>query len=166
FRDQVGTNHLGHFLLANLLYPLVEQSSDAEPRIVVTASQVHDPSSAGGNVGSKATLGNLDGLPKGSRWGMVHGGAFDPDKAYKDSKLCNVFFAAELERRLKAKGSKISCTSMSPGLITKTGLFKNQAALFVTVFSFIVYNIAHVAETVEFGGDQIARMATSPELAG
>ena len=73
------------------------------------------------------------------------GGAFDPDKAYKDSKLCNVFFANELQRRLTAKGSKVECTSMNPGLITTSGFFRNQSPLFTKLFTFIVYNVARVA---------------------
>ena len=40
FELTVGVNHLGHFLLANLLLPSVERSSTASPRIVVTASEV------------------------------------------------------------------------------------------------------------------------------
>ena len=57
FESCIGTNHLGHFLLANLLAPKVS-------RIVVTASSVHDPEQPGGAVGGKggATLGDLSGL--------------------------------------------------------------------------------------------------------
>ena len=97
---------------------------------------------------------------------MVDGGNFDPDKAYKDSKLCNVLFTLEMSRRLQAKGSKVTCNCFSPGLITRTGLFRDQGSFFVSVFDFIVYNIAHVAETVSFGGDTLVTMATGEELQG
>jgi protochlorophyllide reductase len=57
-------------------------------RIVVTASGVHDPESPGGGQGSKATLGGLSGLKNQGRFfEMIDGGAFDADKAYKDSKV-------------------------------------------------------------------------------
>ena len=60
FELTVGTNHLGHFYLTNLL--LKENKIDNAGRIVVTASGVHDPDSPGGAQGSLATLGNLGGL--------------------------------------------------------------------------------------------------------
>lgn len=165
FELTVGTNHLAHFLLVNLLLPELERAPGA-PRLVVTASQVHDPASAGGSQGSKATLGDLKGLAAGGAWEMVDGGLWDGDKAYKDSKLCNVLFTRELARRLKAKGSKVSVNCFSPGLITRTGLFRNQNSVFVKVFDFIVYNVARVAETVSFGGDTLVTMATGKELDG
>lgn len=57
----------------------------------------------------------------------MDGGAFDGDKAYKDSKLCNVLFTRELSKRLKASGAKgVTVNCFSPGLITKSGLFRNR----------------------------------------
>ena len=53
----MATNHLGHFLLANLL---VDQlAKGAKPRLVVTASGVHDART--GDPGNQATLGSLRG---------------------------------------------------------------------------------------------------------
>jgi protochlorophyllide reductase len=63
---------------------------------------------------------------------MVDGGAYDPDKAYKDSKLCNMMFMAEAARRLEAKG--IVVNAFSPGLIADpNGFFRNQNQLFAKV---------------------------------
>ena len=124
FEETIGVNHLGHFYLANLLLPTLAASS--KPRLVVTASPVHDPTSGGGNVGSTATLGNLAGLTLQRKgFEMVDGGAYDPDKAYKDSKLCNMLFMAEAARRLQPKG--ITVNAFSPGLIADpNGFFRNQ----------------------------------------
>jgi len=85
FELTVGTNHFGHFYLNNLLLPMIKPAGG---KIVVTASGVHDPESPGGAQGSKATLGDLQGLEReGGNCEMIDGGAFDPDKAYKDSKV-------------------------------------------------------------------------------
>ena len=60
-------------------------------------------------MGLGAHLGeSLEGLVRdGAAFTMIDGGAYDADKAYKDSKLCNVLFASELSRRLSASGSKV-----------------------------------------------------------
>ena len=77
FEITIGVNHMAHFLLANLLLPLMMKyvkntsSSSDKPqverrkrgaRIVVTSSEVHNPSSQGGRVGSLAHIGVLEGL--------------------------------------------------------------------------------------------------------
>lgn len=76
FEITIGVNHMAHFLLANLLLPLMmkyvqikNNTSDKQKiqqrrgaRIVVTSSEVHNPSSQGGRVGSLAHLGVLEGL--------------------------------------------------------------------------------------------------------
>jgi protochlorophyllide reductase len=128
----VGTNHFGHFYLNHLLLPNMAKDG----QIVVTASSVHDPESPGGAQGEKATLGNLRGLEEQGRdCEMVDGNSFNADKAYKDSKLCNVLFTRELQRRLErsdaTKGMSVNC--FSPGLIVGTGLFRDQNPVFVKV---------------------------------
>uniref|UniRef100_A0A7S3YA04 protochlorophyllide reductase n=1 Tax=Heterosigma akashiwo TaxID=2829 RepID=A0A7S3YA04_HETAK len=168
FEETIGVNHLGHFLLASLLIKNLESSKQANPRLVVTASSVHDPDQPGGDVGSKAALGDLLGLEgyfqKGT-FDMVDGGAFDGDKAYKDSKLCNVLFTTEMQRRLAAKGSKVTCNCFSPGLIPTSGLFRNQNPLFSGAFGLITGAVG-VAATVEQGGDCLAYLVDAPELEG
>lgn len=154
---------MGIFLLANLLTPTLAASKQ-KPRLVVTASPVHDPTSGGGNVGSLATLGDLSGLASGASFEMVDGGKYDPDKAYKDSKLCNMMFMAEASRRLAAKG--ITVNAFSPGLIANPkGFFRNQNQLFATIFNGITQAVG-VAETNEFGGSGLAYLAVDPAVAG
>ena len=50
---------------------------------------------------------------------MVDGGAYDPDKAYKDSKLCDMLFMLEAARRGKGK---LTANSFSPGPVSYTHL--------------------------------------------
>jgi len=172
FEITVGTNHLGHFLLTELMLPRLEQAAGTSPdgtapRVVVTASEVHDPASPGGNVGLGAGLGDLAGLKaSGADFAMLDGSAYNADKAYKDSKLCNVLFARELQRRLSAANSAVTVNAFGPGLITRTGFFRYQNPLFVKLFDFATNDIFHVAETVDGGGDCLVYMATSPELEG
>lgn len=108
---------MGHFYLNQLILHSIKDNG----RIGVTASGVHDPDSPGGAQGVPATLGDLAGLEKAAagdgKFDMVDGGTFNADKAYKDSKLCNVLFTRELQRRLDEKGSSIKVNCFNPGLI-------------------------------------------------
>ena len=129
----------------------------------MTASPVHDPLSGGGKVGSTATLGDLSGL-KSATFDMVDGGPFDADKAYKDSKLCNLLFTAEASRRLAKKNAKATAHAFSPGLIpSPNGFFRYQPKLFAQTFNAIATK-AGVAETAAFGGACLSYVATAPLL--
>ena len=91
FELQLGTNHLGHFALTNLLLPRVHD------RVVVVASGAH-------RFGS-IDLDDLNWERRGySRW-----------RAYGQSKLANLLFMAELQRRLVDAGSSIRVTGAHPG---------------------------------------------------
>ena len=131
FELTIGTNHLGHFLLYNLLEDKLAKSGE-HPRLVVTASPLCTTPVGvrGGKVGSTATLGDLSGL-KSATFDMVDGGPFDADKAYKDSKLCNLLFTAEASRRLAKKNAKATAHAFSPGLIpSPNGFFRYQPKIF------------------------------------
>lgn len=164
FELTIGTNHLGHFLLTNevLNKSLLKDGGN----IVVTASSVHDPDSPGGAQGSLATLGSLQGMEKAVAassdafgvFDMVDGGAFDADKAYKDSKLCNVFFMKELQQRLDKDNKGIEVNAFSPGLIVSTGLFRDQNPIFTKVFDFAATNLLKVGESVHWGGGALEFM--------
>jgi protochlorophyllide reductase len=104
FELTIAVNHLAHQVLLQRLLPLLLQGT--APRLVVTSSEVHDPTSAGGKVGQPAGLGDLAGLRQGPGGSMLNGGPFNAEKAYKDSKLCNLLMARELERRLREQGQE------------------------------------------------------------
>lgn len=131
---------------------------------------VHNPDEAGGNVGSKAFLGDLSGLKEGFRdpISMIHdvNAAFDPDKAYKDSKLCNVMTTLALSRRLKQKQSKITVNCFNPGLVPTTGLFRNFNPVFTTLFTLATKYIFKVGIGEEEAGQRLAYMIRSPDLDG
>lgn len=161
FEETVGVNHLGHFLLATLLASTLGATEGA--RLVSTASPVHDPTSGGGDVGKTATLGDLSGLAGGPGFTMVDNGPYDADKAYKDSKLCNMLFMAEAARRYEGK---FTVNAFSPGLIADpNGFFRNQNRLFASIF-FSISKALGVAESNEFGGSALAYMAVDASMDG
>lgn len=157
FELTVGTNHLGHFSLHHQLLPMLHPSG----RIVITASGVHDPESPGGAQGKTATLGNLEGLERdGVSFEMVDGQPFNADKAYKDSKLCNVLFTRELQQKLRTSEvyKNISVNCFNPGLIVSTGLFRDQNPFFTKIFDLAATDLLKVGETPEWGGSALAYM--------
>ena len=162
FEETIGTNHLGHFLLANLLLDNVKAAGKG--RIIFTGSGVHNPSEPGGNVGSKAGLEGMRGLEEGflDPVSMINGGPYDGDKAYKDSKLCNVATSIELARRLQSQKSDVVSCVFNPGLIPTSGLFRGLNPLFVGIFTFLTRYVFKVAVSEEEGGDRLVTMVTSP----
>jgi len=97
FEMTFGVNHLGHFLLTNLLQDLLERG--APSRVVVVASEAYKWARRG--------LDFADLNLEHSRYG--------PFKAYSRSKLANILFARELARRLD--GSGITANALHPGIV-------------------------------------------------
>ncbi|CAJ1065941.1 dehydrogenase/reductase SDR family member 13-like [Xyrichtys novacula] len=96
-----GVNHIGHFLLTNLLLDRLKAS---EPSRVVNVSSVAH------NFGKV----DFDCLNKNKALGM--GTSFmEVFQIYSDSKLCNVLFTHELAKRLQ--GTKVTCFTLHPGAI-------------------------------------------------
>ncbi|GHH31719.1 oxidoreductase [Lentzea cavernae] len=92
FELQFGTNHLGHFALTNLLLPRIR-------RRVVTVS-------SNGHRSGEIDFGDLN-------WERR---AYRPMAAYAQSKLANLLFTSELQRRLTQAGSPVIATAAHPGL--------------------------------------------------
>lgn len=113
---QFATNHLGHFLLTNLLLEKMKEtakSTGVEGRIVNLSSIAHLHTYSEGIL-----FENLNDEK-----------SYSDKKAYGQSKLANVLHANELSRRLQAEGANITVNSVHPGLIM-TNLFKYSAVLF------------------------------------
>ncbi len=108
-------NHLSHFYLTQKILPLIDKSNN--PKIIITSSEVHNPKTGGGKVGAKASLGSLEGLKSGAGFEMIDGKEFNADKAYKDSKLCNILFAKKLSQYLIARNLLIPVIAWAPGLV-------------------------------------------------
>ena len=108
-------NHLSHFYLTQKILPLIDKKND--PKIIITSSEVHNPNSGGGKVGAKASLGKLKGLESSTAFEMIDGNKFNADKAYKDSKLCNILFARKLSDNFMKKKLSIPVIAWAPGLV-------------------------------------------------
>lgn len=91
FELQIGTNHLGHFALTNLLLDRITG------RVVVVSSSLH----RNGRI-------DLDDLNWERR-------PYKPWQAYSQSKLANLLFVLELQRRLSEIGSPVMATAAHPG---------------------------------------------------
>jgi NAD(P)-dependent dehydrogenase (short-subunit alcohol dehydrogenase family) len=91
FELQFGTNHLGHFALTNLLLDRITE------RVVTVSSNAH-----------KSGRIDLEDPNYERR-------SFNNPAAYGQSKLANLLFTLELERRLRAAGSAVRATAAHPG---------------------------------------------------
>jgi len=100
FELQIGTNHLGHFALTNLLLPHITG------RIVTVTSDLH-----------KIGKINTDDLNWENR-------PYKPLGAYCQSKLANVLFTLELQRRLTSSGSAVRAAAAHPG-VAETNLISH-----------------------------------------
>ena len=105
FELQIGTNHLGHFALTNLLLPQITD------RVVTVASGAH----RGGSI-------SLDDLNWESR-------RYDRWAAYQQSKLANLLFTLELQRRLTAAGSRVRALAAHPGYSATNLQFRSERGL-------------------------------------
>lgn len=94
FETQFGTNHLGHFALTGLLLPLLQRTPAA--RVVTMSSGVH-------------VLGRINFADLQSQHG------YSDWRAYAQSKLANLLFAYELQRRLAWAGAGAISLAAHPG---------------------------------------------------
>jgi protochlorophyllide reductase len=161
----VATNHLGHFLLCNLLLDDLKNSGAKEPRLVILGTVTANPKELGGKIPIPAppNLGDLKGFEAGFKApiAMIDGKKFKPGKAYKDSKLCNVLTMRELHRRYH-EATGITFSSMYPGCVAETALFRNSYPLFQKIFPWFQKNITKGYVTEELAGDRLAEVVADP----
>ncbi|NJP09247.1 MAG: protochlorophyllide reductase [Leptolyngbyaceae cyanobacterium RU_5_1] len=158
------TNHLGHFLLCNLLLEDLQKSPAADRRLVLLGTVTHNPDELGGKVYPRPDLGNFEGFETGFKEpvSMVDGKPFEPVKAYKDSKVCNVLTMRELHRRYQATG--ITFSSLYPGCVAETPLFRNHYPLFQKLFPLFQKHITGGYVSQETAGERVAAVVADPEF--
>jgi NAD(P)-dependent dehydrogenase (short-subunit alcohol dehydrogenase family) len=146
FEAQFGTNHLGHFALTGLLMPLISKTSGA--RVVTVSSNLH-----------KTGKMNFDDL-MGEK-------SYKPWAAYGQSKLANLLFTSELQRRfVSAKVDAISVAA-HPGWsntsLMKSGPMKGRGA-FVLWLAQTVTN--RMAQSAAMGALNELYAATASDVGG
>ena len=139
------TNHLGHFLLVNLLIPVMEPSG----RIAAVSSDMHCPPGAALDWPGTRALAYPDKLLN------------DSTVRYSYSKLCNLYFVYELSRRLTAKGSSITANALNPGLMTDTNFAPDKSRFTADFLEKVNDRLGSLKESSKVLSDII----TNPDLA-
>lgn len=162
----VATNHLGHFLLCNLLLDDLIHSKYSNRRLIILGTVTANSKELGGKIPIPAPpdLGDLRGLEQGFKApiAMIDGKKFKSGKAYKDSKLCNMLITRELHRRYH-DSTKIVFSSLYPGCVADTPLFRNHYPLFRTLFPLFQKNITGGYVSQELAGERAAEVMTDPD---
>lgn len=163
----VATNHLGHFLLCNLLLEELKNAPGDDKRLIILGTVTANSKELGGKIPIPAPpdLGKLEGFEAGFKApiAMINGKQFKSGKAYKDSKLCNMLTARELHRRFHDT-TGIIFSSLYPGCVADTPLFRNHYPLFRTIFPWFQKNITKGYVTQELSGERVAQVVADPDF--
>ncbi|MCU0569344.1 MAG: protochlorophyllide reductase [Oculatellaceae cyanobacterium Prado106] len=161
----MATNHLGHFLMCNLLLNHFAHTSTRAARLVILGTVTHNPDELGGKIPPRPDLGNLEGFAAGFKdpITMADGKAFESVKAYKDSKVCNVLTMRELHRRYH-ESTGIIFSSLYPGCVADTPLFRNHYPLFQKIFPWFQKNITGGYVSQELAGERVAMVVADDEF--
>ncbi|TDC50723.1 SDR family NAD(P)-dependent oxidoreductase [Jiangella ureilytica] len=154
-------NHLAHFLLVELLRPHLV----APARIVMVASDTHDPARRHGFPPPRlASVSALAAAPG-------DGDGTDPReegrRRYTTSKLCAVLLAYELDRRLDDPGTTVN--AFDPGLMPGTGLARDYHPVFRFAWRYLMPAatvLPRNVHTTRTSGAALARLIDDPALDG
>lgn len=142
FEIQFGTNHLGHFLLTGLLLDVLKNTPNS--RIAIQSSLKHKSRM------SKPDI-HFDDLNFDKQ--------YNKEMAYAQSKLANLLFAYELDRKLKANNINVKVASAHPGW-TKTNLVRHRGFFIQAILNNLL------GQKVEIGALPILRAATDIDVKG
>jgi NAD(P)-dependent dehydrogenase (short-subunit alcohol dehydrogenase family) len=146
FELQLGVNYLGHFALTGLLLEQILAAEEA--RVVTVTSAVYS--------GGRINFADLNSKQKYARWG-----------AYAQSKLANLLFAGELQRRLERGGYSATSLAAHPGYsatnlqITGPGLDNDRLLLWLMKFGNALF-----AQPACMGALPVLYAASLPEARG
>ena len=138
------TNHLGHFLLANLLLPLMAENG----KVFSTTSDMHDP-----------PMGEME-WPGAEALAHPRGELALSRMRYSYSKLANIYFVYELARRLGAADSRVTANAFNPGMM-QTGFASVGRAQAAMVKRAMPHRFGDLAKS----SDAYARLVVDDALA-
>ncbi len=165
YEINVATNYLGHFLLANLILEDLRKSKT--PRLVTLGTVTANSEEFGGKVPipAPADLGDFQGLKEGFKdpIAMIDGKPFKPGKAYKDSKLCCMMMSRELHARYHER-TGIVFSTLYPGCVADTPLFRNAPRLFQKVFPWFQKNITKGYVSQPLSGERVAKVVADADF--
>ena len=168
YEVSMATNHFGHFLLIQLLLDTLKRSQHPSRRVVILGTVTANSKELGGKIPipAPADLGDLSGFEAGFKEpiAMADNKPFKPGKAYKDSKLCNMITTQELHRRLH-QDTGIVFSSLYPGCVADTPLFRNTPKAFQTIFPWFQKNITGGYVTQKLAGERVAQVVADPDFA-
>jgi NAD(P)-dependent dehydrogenase (short-subunit alcohol dehydrogenase family) len=143
FESQFGTNHLGHFALTGLLLPALLRAPAS--RVVTVSSHLH----------RRGTMrfDDLQGEQKYDRWG-----------AYGQSKLANLMFCFELQRRAVEADSSLLSLAAHPGYAATNLQFSATDRFYEKAFGWIGNRL--IAQSADMGALPTLYAATVPDLPG
>lgn len=141
FESQLGVNHLGHFLLCGLLFDRIEES---EGRIVVVGSGAY------GMGLKRIQFEDLNFDKNYTAW-----------NSYAQSKLAQMMFAYELQRRVQAASKRVQVQVCHPGA-SRTNLLKDTASRFHKIVWSLLSRV--IAQSAEKGSWPEVMCATEEEL--
>ena len=143
FESQIGTNHLGHFALTGLLLgPLL---AAAQPRVVTLSSGVH-------RIG-RINFDDLQSERRYINW-----------MAYGQSKLANLLFCFELQRRATEAGTALVSVAAHPGYAATNLQFAGPSHSYEKAIMAVGNKL--IAQSAEMGALPTLYAATAPELPG
>lgn len=147
FETQLGVNHLGHFALTGLLLDVITKTPQA---------RIHNVSSSANYFG-KINFDDLMGEHNYNRWG-----------AYGQSKLANVFFTFELQKRLSAAGYTTIANVSHPGVVIGNLQANSMAQSGTSAGEGMMYRIARplLAQDIRMGVLPMLYGMVAPEAQG
>ena len=153
-----GVNHLGHFALVKAL---LADLLSAPARIVIVSSDTHDPTKYTGMPAPRYTSAEALAHPRAEPAMSV---AKLGRQRYTTSKLCNVLFAYELDRRLGEAAQGITVNAFNPGLMPGSGLARDYGTLQRFAWRFVMpaLRVLPQVHSPRQSGRHLAALASDP----